>query len=132
MTPNGHTPGDLVERYLALRAKVEELEEAHSQVLKPYKAAMTAIEGRCAEIMRETKQVALKTEAGTAYTSTLFSAKVADRQPFLDFVLEHRLLQLLTAHVSKEAVKEYMELNSGRLPPGVETTTIQRVNFRRS
>ena len=129
----GYTAADLVKKYIELRdAREKLLDEFMEKKIKPIDQAMTALEGGAAELLRETGQTALKTEHGTAYTSTVLSVKCTDRSVFLSYVFEHRAEHFLTSHVQKEAVKEYMDENKGRAPPGVDVTTIQRVNFRRA
>ena len=69
-------------------------------------------------------------EFGTAYRSTRVSATVGDWEPFLEHVKEQGAWELLERRVNKSAVKEFREANDD-LPPGVNWTEAQIVNFRR-
>lgn len=67
---------------------------------------------------------------GTAYKSTRASATVADWDGFLDHVKEHDAWELLERRVNKTAVEQFKAVNSD-LPPGVNWSETQVVNFRR-
>lgn len=126
------TPDALIKQYVALRDKVKAEEDFLSEKLKPYKQAMQAIEGFLAITLREAGAESIKTEFGTVYTTRIMSAKVADREAFLTYVLEYGETDFLTSAVSKEAVKAYMEKNDGQFPPGIEVGYMQNVNVRRA
>ncbi len=57
---------------------------------------------------------------GVAFRQQWTSAKVVDGDSFFDFVIDNNERQMLTLHVAKDAVKEYMETHNGQLPPGID------------
>ena len=130
----------LVKKYIEIRdflaAKAEERDAAD----KPYREAMTAIEGALAIEMDRLQCDSIKTEFGTPYRSTIVTPKVTDRDKFMqavvddvvDFGAEAESLKFFTAAISKEAVKAYMEDHADALPPGVEVTSFKKLNIRRS
>ena len=67
---------------------------------------------------------------GTAYMSTRSSVTVADRDAFLNFVKENDAWELLENRANKTAVEQHVEINND-LPPGVNQSVTQVVNFRR-
>lgn len=67
---------------------------------------------------------------GTAYKSTRSSATVADWDAFLDHVQSNEAWELLERRVSKTAVEQFKS-EEGDLPPGVNWSETQVVNFRR-
>ena len=67
---------------------------------------------------------------GTAYRSTRSAATVADWDSFLDHVQNHDAWELLERRVSKAAVEQFKSVNDD-LPPGVNWSESQVVNFRR-
>jgi len=69
--------------------------------------------------------------AGTAYRSTRATATVKDWEAFLDHVLEHAAWELLEHRANKTAVEQFKDVHQS-LPPGVNWSEIQVVNFRRS
>ena len=67
---------------------------------------------------------------GTAYKSTRSSATVADWDSFLEHVQNHDAWELLERRVNKTAVEQFRAVNDD-LPPGVNWSEAQVVNFRR-
>ena len=69
-------------------------------------------------------------EHGTAYRSTRSSATVADWDAILAYILDNEAYELLEHRVNKTAVQEHRDVNND-LPPGVNWSEAQVVNFRR-
>jgi hypothetical protein len=67
---------------------------------------------------------------GTAYKSTRASATVADWDTLLGHVQENDAWELLERRVSKTAVEQFKAAHED-LPPGVNWSETQVVNFRR-
>ena len=112
--------------YLERKAKEREAEDL------PYQEAVTALEGMISLVMQQQGVESIKTEFGTAYKSQVMAVKMADRDAFLDFVINTNSQQFLTSAVAKEAVKEYMEEHNSALPPGLDVTYILKTNFRKA
>lgn len=117
---------EVVKMYLALRAEKAALDAAKKEV----QAKMDKIEGKILETMQKIGVDSLKTEFGTAYSTRRTSSSVADKEVFMNFVREKGEWALLESRASKEAVKHYMEINNGELPPGVSWNEEVVVNFR--
>lgn len=69
-------------------------------------------------------------ELGTAYRSTRSTAGVADWEAILDHVKKVDAWELIERRVSKKAVEQYRDVHDD-LPPGVNWSETQVVNFRR-
>lgn len=69
-------------------------------------------------------------DVGTAYKSTRASATVADWDAVLGFVQENGAWEMLERRVNKTAVEQFKSVE-GDLPPGVNWSETQVVNFRR-
>jgi hypothetical protein len=67
---------------------------------------------------------------GTAYRTLRTSATVADWDTLLEHVVENKAWELLEHRVSKSAVSQYKDIHE-ELPPGVNISETQVVNFRR-
>jgi len=122
---------ELIQKYLKLREAKQEKEAEHKAELKPITNAMTKIEQMLLSEFSETGQESAKTAFGTAYVSTRTSAKVANRDEFLEFVTREGAWSFLESRVNKTAVDEYMAEHE-ELPPGVDVTRSMTVNIRRS
>lgn len=123
---------ELVDRYIQLRDKKAQLEQAHKDKLAPINAMLDKIEGVLLHQFDQLGVDSMKTEAGTAYTTTKTSATVADRDAFLQtFVVPNEAWEFLTNHVNKSAIEAYKASND-ELPPGINWSEVRTVNIRRS
>lgn len=68
---------------------------------------------------------------GTAYKSTRSSATIGDWDAFLDHVQTNEAWELLERRANKSAVEQFKDANED-LPPGINWSETQTVNFRRS
>jgi len=69
-------------------------------------------------------------EHGTAYRSTRSSATIADFEAFLEHVKTKEAWELLERRVNKKAAEQFRDVHDD-LPPGVNWSETQVVNFRR-
>lgn len=119
------------------------------EFLKPHKERLEAIGNQLLALSNTQKWDSIKTDAGTAYRSTLLNVSVSPdglpyergeeksigREALLDFALDHWDdigNDLLLVSAQKDAVKKYMEANEGKPPPGIVTGWFTRINIRRS
>lgn len=125
------TDAELIAQYIKLRDFVQAQEKVLEETLKPYKVGMETIANAMLARLNEQDTQSVKTTSGTAYISTVVSAKVIDRDAFINYVMLHKAYGLLTSNVAKDAVKDFIEEN-GANPPGVETTQLAKCLFRRA
>ena len=128
------TDVELVERYLAIKTHVAAVKAVHEAELQPYEAGMATIENEFLRRLNERGADNTKTDAGTAYKSTINNYKVVDRDKFLKFCVDNWKTdgaEMLHVSATKDAVRAYMQM-SAYPPPGIEPSSIVRVNIRRS
>lgn len=125
--------GEMIQQFIKLRDYVEAQTKAFEETMKPYKAGMAAIEAAVSQQIIELGGESIKTEHGTAYRTTVMSAKVVDRETFFQFIVDDwgERSAFLTSAISKDALKDYIEQNNSK-PPGIDIATIHKTNFRRS
>jgi hypothetical protein len=123
---------DAVEIYIKLRDKKAQLKSEFQEAVAPVQVKMDKLEAKFLEIMNTTGVDSLKTEHGTAYSSTRSSASVADKDAFFTFVKENNEWPLIEVRASSTAVKEFAEANEGELPPGINYNVERTINIRRS
>lgn len=121
---------ELVEKYIALRDKKAEKKKAYDLSIAHDDEVLDKIEAVLLKTFQETGLESVSTKAGTAYTSNRASAKVADKDAFMEFVIEGKNWEFLENRVSKEAVEQYKAANDD-LPPGISWSEIRTVNVRR-
>lgn len=127
-----YTDHQLVEKYLQLKQRVATKTEVFENEIKPLKDGMTVIENEFLKRLDERGADNTKTDAGTAYKSTITNFIVVDQQAFLQFCLKYpSLADMYTVKPVKDPIKEYMQ-DSHELPPGLEQSQFIRVHVRRS
>lgn len=127
------TPGDLVQRYLELRAYVEARTKAFEDELAPYKQGMETIEGAVHKYLDDNNLDNIKCETGTAFKKSGTRVRVVDRNAFNEFVGQQpdfSGLAYFTNAVSKEMIVEYVKQHETP-PPGVDYTRYIEVQFRK-
>lgn len=67
---------------------------------------------------------------GTAYRSVRSSASVADKTAFMEHIKENEAWELLEIRANKSSVLQFRDENED-LPPGVNWSETQIINFRR-
>ncbi len=125
-------PASMIGEYIKRRDKLEadSIKFEEGQAVTKYH--MQRLEGAVTEALLAAGGESLKTDQGTAYRSTVLAVRCASREDFMDFVFDGRREGFLTSAVAKDAVKEYMSMHDGQVPPGIAVTYIHRTNFRRS
>ena len=126
------TPAEMIGEYIRCRDWLEADDAKHAERQAPVKERMQILEGAVTEALLAAGGESLKTEQGTAYRSTVLAVRCASREDFMDFVFDGRREGFLTSAVAKDAVKEYMQMHDGQIPPGIDVTYIHKTNFRRS
>jgi hypothetical protein len=133
------TANDIIAEYFQIKDYLATETKRFADFCAPWKARMDEIENHCLERLNELggdARQSIKTEAGTAYRSTIVTPKIVDRDKYLDAVLENwdtfgsGMLQI--GAPKKESVDDYMQTTNGQLPPGVEISSYTRCNLRRS
>jgi hypothetical protein len=122
---------DLVSRYIALRDKKAEHKAEYDGKVAKVDELLRRVEGVLLKHFQDTGVESVRTESGTAYTSTRTSAKVADWDSFIGFVRESDSWDMLEHRCAKTVVEEYKNEN-GDLPPGLNWTSEVTVGIRRS
>lgn len=90
------------------------------------------LEGRIHKFLRDHNITgSVKTKAGTAYTSTKYTASLADPKAFMDYVVNTGQFDLLERRASVTAVKQFIEDNNGQLPAGCNISSHTSLRVRR-
>ncbi len=128
----GYRADELVQKYMMLRQRKEQIEEAHKASLAEIKRAMELIETVLHQMMQAQGVTSLRTPYGTPYFSKQTSATVADWDMYLDWVRATEGWEFLEHRCSKTAVEQYKTANEGELPPGVNWSERVVVNIKGS
>jgi len=122
---------ELVGKYIELRDKKSQFKAEYDAKVAKIDDALEKIEGTLLKTFDTAGMDSVKTEAGTAYTTTRSSASVADKDAFLQHIKANDDWQLMEIRAAKTAVEQYKEANDD-LPPGVNWREERVVNIRRN
>jgi len=145
------TAEQLIEEHNKLDDWLKAEAKRFGEFCRPYKDRLEAIGNQLLALSNTAKWESIKTDAGTAYRSTLLNVSVSPeglpyaregqehpsvgREALLDFALDSWDdigNDLLLISAQKDAVKKYMEDHEGKPPPGVKVGWYTRINIRRS
>jgi hypothetical protein len=125
------TPATMIEKYIALRNKVDQIKSKHADELAPYTNTMQAIENELLRHLEETKLDSIKGDRGTAYKQTATSVTVKDWATTLAWIREQEAWDLLEARVAKTAAVTTIEEMKKPIP-GVQITRAVVLRVRTS
>jgi hypothetical protein len=122
---------ELVGKYVELRDKKAQIKAEYDAKVGKLDEVLNKIEATLLNTFEQTGMDSVKTEFGTAYTSTRNTATVADPDAFMTYVKENEAWYMLEKRCSKAGVEQYKAANES-LPPGVNWRSERVVNIRRS
>lgn len=122
---------ELVAKYIELRDKKAQFKADYDAKVAKLDENLEKIEAVLLKTFDQTGMESVKTEFGTAYTSTRTTASVADPDAFMTYCKANDAWHLLEKRVSKIAVEQY-KAEHDDVPPGVSYRAERTVNIRRS
>lgn len=121
----------LIKRYVQIRDSQSQRKAAYDLDDEKDKSMRLGIE---TEFLRRFNERGIDSvssrDFGVAYRTTRTSTSVADFEALLGHVKENEAWELIERRVNKTAVQEFVE-EHGDLPPGVNMSSVQQINFRR-
>lgn len=120
-----------VAQYVQVRDAIKEANDKFSKQMEPLIETQNLLTAWLTEKLETVGAESVRTKAGTVYTTTRYSASLADPQVFMDFVKTHDKFELLDRKANATAVREHVE-TTGALPPGVNLNAIRTVGVRRA
>ena len=120
----------LVEKYIKLRTLKERAKAEYDEKVGKVEAVMEQIEADLMSFLNATGLESANTKAGTFFKRTTTSAKVADRDIFMHFVMENNATNFLESRVSKVAVEEYIAEHK-EVPPGIDVVRMTTISVNR-
>lgn len=122
---------DLVGKYIELRDKKAQIKAEYDAKVSKVDDVLNQIEAALLNTFEQTGMDSVKTEFGTAYTSTRTTASVADPDAFMTYVIENKAWHMLEKRAAKAGVEQY-KAEHEELPPGINWRAERVVNFRRA
>jgi hypothetical protein len=122
---------ELVQRYIELRDKKSEIKKEYEARVAKLDVVLEKIEASLLQTFDSAGMDSIKTEFGTAYTSTRSTASVADKDAFFQHVKANENWHLMEVRCSKTGVEQY-KAEHDEVPPGISWRAERVVNIRRS
>jgi hypothetical protein len=120
-----------VEQYITLRDQIKKMNDEHEAKLKPFVEVQNMLTGWMQNFLEQAGADSIKTAHGTCYSTTRYTASLADPEAFMAFVKQNDMYELLDRKANVTAVKDYVN-EKGALPPGVNLSSIKTVGVRRA
>ena len=122
---------ELVRRYVLLRDRIKEADDAHKSKLKDAKDHLEKLNNTLLARLNDVGGESVKTSHGTVYRTTRRTASIADGDAFRQFVISNEAFDLVDWKANANAVDDFIKQETAP-PPGVNFTTAFTVGVRRS
>lgn len=122
---------DIVKVYLKIRDTREKAKREFEELDKKRKADMERLETELLRQLDDAGADSIRTPLGTVYKQIDVIPQGADWEAIYEFIKEKDAFDLLEKRLKKTTVKEYMEANEGKLPPGINVFQKYDVHVRR-
>lgn len=119
-----------IEQFVKLRDHKAKAKKAFDQSMERINEAVAKLEGDIQAALQEQGLKNIKTDAGTAYLKTDYSATVKDREAFEEWAQSTGNTGAMDIRANKKAVREL--LDSGEEVPGVNFSERVTIGVRRS
>ena len=130
------SPSGLISQILELNDWMDAEQKRFDVHLRPQRERLETLKNQLQDYLNQTGGKSFKCEHGTAYLSTVTTPSIdGEKTDFLDWVLDdwdHRGAMLNIGAPLKAGLQDYQDANNGQLPPMIKTSSITRVNVRRS
>jgi hypothetical protein len=118
--------------YIKIRDKRTALKREYEAEDQKLKDQLETLDGFLLGTLRDLGVESLKTKHGTVYQSVSVKPSCGDWNGFYAWIAEHEAFDALERRVKKSFIVNYMEDNSGELPPGITVLQEYTITVRRS
>ena len=118
--------------YVRMRTKKQELTRLHDEQIASIDAQMKMIAGSIKEFMQAANTQSVKTAHGTAYLQEKTRYYPMDWSLFGAWIVENNAIDLLEKRVAQGNMKDWLDANPTKAPPGVQADTEITVTVRKA
>ena len=119
-----------IAKFIEIRDILKAMDEAHEKAKEPFLEVRDWLTGWMQTFLDKTGAESVKTAAGTCYSTTRYSASLADPQAFMNYVIENSKWDLIDRKANAPAVRDFVA-EFGGLPPGANLSALKTVGVRR-
>jgi hypothetical protein len=109
----------LTNAYVKLRDARKKLADEFNEVDGGLKQKQERLEAEMLRFMTESGVDSVRTPAGTFYRQENMFPSASDWEAFYSWIKKNDAFEALERRVKKGFVKEFMDANSGEVPPGI-------------
>ena len=109
--------------YRKIRDKISELTKEYDTQVESLKAQQDQIKFAMKDQMKALGIKSVRTDMGTVTLTTKTRYVTQDWDSFKEFVLEHRMVDLLEKRIAQTNMAHFLEENPTIVPPGLNSTT---------
>lgn len=128
----GVSAGKLSEIYLKIRDARSELKSRYEEEDKKLEAQMDVIEAELLDICKEQSADSIKTQAGTVMRRVATRYWTNDWDSMYNFVKDNDAYGLLERRLHQTNMKQFLEENPDKFPPGMLLDSQYKITIRRS
>jgi hypothetical protein len=121
----------LVRVYLKMKEKKDEIDNAYKEEVQTLADQMSKVKGALLDYCKEHGVEGARTKAGLFYRTTATNYWTNDWASMHEFVLEHKVPDLLEKRLHQGNVKQFLEEHPDVLPPGMNAETKYQISIRR-
>lgn len=120
-----------IEQYISIRDELKRMDDVHEKAKEKLVELQNLLTGWLQSFMEKAGADNIKTKAGTCYSTTRYTASLADSEAFMKHVISTQDFDLLDRKANVTAVRAYV-VEHNHLPPGVNLSSISTVGVRRA
>jgi hypothetical protein len=124
--------GKLSQIYLKIRDARSELKAKYEEEDKKLEAQMDVVEAKLLDICKDTEADSIKTQAGTVMRRVATRYWTNDWDSMYNFVKDNDAYGLLERRLHQTNMKQYLEENPDKFPPGMLLDSQYKITVRRS
>ena len=124
----------LIAENFTLEDQIKAAQAKMDEWAKPRKERIAQIEGEISRRLLERKADSTKTDSGTAYFSDIMSTKIESTEQLFDYVADHwdEYGADVKLNLPIGTVRQHIDNNEGKLPPGMTHSFFKRLNIKRN
>lgn len=124
-------PEKLVKVYLKMKAKHDEMRIAYEAEEKKLSDQMVKVKSALLAFCKAQNVDSVRTGEGLFYRTTKVDYWTNNWEAMHQFILEHKVPQLLHQRIHQTNLKEFLEANPELLPPGLNVDSEYTITVRR-
>lgn len=122
----------LVKAYIKMRDARSQLKKEYEEKDSNIKEQMKAVEQHLLEVCKAAGANSVNTDAGTVIRGVDTRYWTSDWEAMHRFVMENQMPELLERRIAQKTMKEFLQNNPEKLPPGLNVNSEYTITVRRS